>query len=169
MTTHTYTLAVDNGVTGSLAVVGPGNYAVMTPTPTKDFLQGRAGKVIRRVDTREMIDWIRNAIPVAKDVASVTRAYVERPFTGSAMMILTTTLAARAYEATLIALESLCIGYETVDSRDWQKHQLPGVTGSANLKKASLLKGLQLYPALAPYIRKQGDADSLLIAHHFSR
>jgi hypothetical protein len=156
-----YTLGIDNGVTGSLAIIGP-SHAAMTSTPTRDATMGRAGKIIRRVDTVELIQWIKNAMPV--DNMATVQAYIERPFTGSAMMINTTVLAARAFEATVIALEQLGIGYEVVDSRDWQKPMLPGVTGRENLKRASKAKGIQLYPALKPYIEQVGDADSLLIA-----
>lgn len=159
-----YTLGVDNGVTGSWAIVGPG-LALTTGTPTKDAVLNRAGKMGKRVDVVECIQWVKNAIPTDKpgELASI-RAYVERPFTGSAMMINTTVLAARAFEATIIALEHLGIGYEVVDSRQWQSVMLPGIKGREDLKRASKAKGIQLYPSLAKYINQIGDADGLLIA-----
>lgn len=157
----TWLLAIDNGTTGSCTVLGPGGHAVMTATPTKEAVMGKAGKIIRRVDVPELTKWIKNAAP------RIDCAYLEKPFTGSAMMINSTVLAARAFEATIICLEDLAIGYEVVSSRDWQAAMLPGVTGRANLKRASYAKGVQMYPALKPYIHAIGDADSLLMAHHF--
>lgn len=157
------TLAIDNGVTGSVCAISK-NGPVMTATPTKDAVMGKAGKVIKRVDVGELNLWLGWAC-VPNPAA--TKAYIEKPFTGSAMMINTTVLAARAFEATIIALEQMGIGYTVVSSGDWQKAMLPGVTGRENLKRASTAKAIQLYPALAPYIKQVGDGDSVLMAHHF--
>lgn len=154
------TVAVDNGVTGSIGILCE-NTATYFSTPTKEELHySKTGKVNRRIDVKELMLALA---PFKQN----SKAYVERPFTGSAMMVNTALLSARAYEATVIALEQLGIGYETVDSRTWQATQLPGVKGSAELKKASRLRGIQLYPALAGYITAQGDADGLLIARHY--
>jgi hypothetical protein len=84
------------------------------------------------------------------------------------MMFLKSSLNAhRSFEATLITLESLRIGYEVVDSKAWQ-HELLGlsVKGSAALKAASKAKGIQMFPYLEKEINKQKDADGLLLAHY---
>ena len=84
------------------------------------------------------------------------------------MMFLKSSLNAhRSFEATLITLESLRIGYEVVDSKAWQ-HELLGlnVKGSAALKAASRAKGIQMFPYLEKEINKQKDADGILLAHY---
>jgi hypothetical protein len=77
------------------------------------------------------------------------RAYVERPFTGGPMFINTMLVARAFYEATLCCMEDSHIGVQTVDSREWQKPILGEIKGSPALKKASMLKGCQLYPQWA--------------------
>jgi hypothetical protein len=156
------TIAIDNGTTGSIGVLAWSHEAVFMTTPIKEELHGKAGKVIKRIDHREL------ELALAPFLTAPCRAYVERPFTGGPMMINTAILAARAYEATIIVLERLGIGWQQVDSKEWQSVMLPGVTGSAELKKASKLRGTQLYPSQATAIKAHGDADSLLMAHHFA-
>jgi hypothetical protein len=166
MSTH-YTIAIDNGTTGSIAILGPDG-PFFDVIPTKEYLMGKAGKVVKRIDHFELARMIeaRNS---GLNMRTFARAYVERPFTGSAMMINTTVLAARSHEAVLIVLEQLGIGTQTVDSKEWQVPILGNAKGSPALKKASKLRGMALYPALAASINDHGDADSLLMAHHFHR
>lgn len=155
------TIAIDNGVTGSIAIIGPDG-TIFEPVPTKEQLMGKAGKVIRRID-----HWATDRILNGDGDHSMTHAYIERPFTGSAMMINTTVLSARAHEAVSIVLEQLGIGYETVDSKPWQASMLGAIKGSPALKKASMLLGMQMFPAHAKAIKDHGDADSLLMAQYY--
>jgi hypothetical protein len=155
------TIGIDNGSTGSVGIVGWGN-PVFFDAPSKEAVHyAKAGKIYNRVDVAELCAELRR-------VPHPVTAYIERPFTGSPMMIHTALLSARAHEATQVALELVGIGYQTIDSKEWQAALLPGVKGSPNLKKASRLKGIQLYPHLATYINQHGDADGLLIAHHYA-
>lgn len=155
------TIAVDNGCTGSIAIISPAG-TIYTGTPTKDALHySKKGGTHQRIDHAEL------ELMLQPYMAEGPHVYLERPFTAGPMMINTSLLSARAFEATLIVLERLEYGYTVVDSREWQKALLPGVTGSANLKKASRLKGLELYPELGSAIKQQGDADGLLIAHYY--
>jgi hypothetical protein len=156
------TIAIDNGVTGSLAIIGPDG-SFFEPVPTKEQLMGKAGKVIRRVCHGSL--WAMGDMRVRDKFGAY--AYVERPFTGSAMMINTTVLSARAHEAVSIVLEQLGIGYETVDSKPWQASMLGAIKGSPALKKASMLRGMQMFPAHAKAIKDHGDADSLLMAQYY--
>jgi len=157
------TIAIDNGVTGSIAIID-GNLTQFEPIPTMEQLMGKAGKLIRRINHKEL-----DAILIQRITRSPSDcyAYIERPFTGSAMMINTTVLSARAHEAVSIVLEQLGIGYETVDSKPWQASMLGAIKGSPALKKASMLRGMQMYPALAATIKDHGDADSLLMAQYY--
>lgn len=156
------TLAVDNGVTGSVAVIGPDG-VLFEAIPTKESLEGKAGKVVRRIDHAILRAILSNYSP--RD----TRCYIEKPFTGGPMFVNTMTLSARAYESVVIVMELLEIGTTTVSSKDWQRAMLGTVKGSAELKKASMLRGCQMYPALAAAIKDHGDADSLLMAHYYHK
>lgn len=165
MSTRT-TIAIDNGTTGSIAIIGPDG-VFFEPIPTKEHLMGKAGKVVRRIDHDGLQNMLAARVTHFQGHYKHATAYVERPFTGSAMMINTTVLSARAHEAVSIVLEQLGIGYETVDSKEWQRAMLGTIKGSAELKKASMLRGTQMYPAMAKTIKDHGDADSLLMAHYY--
>ena len=161
------TIAIDNGVTGSIAIIGPDG-VFFEPVPTMEQLMGKAGKVVRRIDHADLRGlmgyWVGG---LDGPTAGRGHAYIELPFSGSAMMINTTVLSARAHEAVSIVLEQLGIGYETVDSKPWQAAMLGAIKGSPALKKASMLRGMQMFPAHAKAIRDHGDADSLLMAQYY--
>lgn len=160
------TIGIDNGATGTIALMGSAG-TIFETMPSKPFLAGKSGKVVTRVDHEKLRDIIEGSFDVA-ELRRDARAYVERPFTGSSMMVNTMVLSARSFEAVIIVLEQLGIGFEVVDSKEWQRSVLGAVTGgSAELKRASKMRGIQLYPAHAQAITSHGDADGLLIAHHF--
>lgn len=158
------TIGLDNGVTASLAILGPDG-AIFETMPTVRVNEGKAGKMITRINHRELAALLRFHIPTPERA----HAWVEKSFTGSAMMINTSLLAARSYEAVIIVLEQLGIGYHRIASSDWQKPVLGAVKGRDNLKAASLSRGIQYYPQLAASIKSHGDADGLLIAHHYHK
>lgn len=165
-----YTIGIDNGTTGTIAILGPDG-PFFDVVPTKEYLMGKAGKVVRRIDHAGLGGMIGARLFGVTGTWDANRmqvsAYVERPFTGSAMMINTTVLSARAHEAVLTVLENLGIGVTTVDSKEWQVPILGNVKGSPALKHASMLRGVALYPQFKDQIKKHGDADGLLMAHHF--
>ena len=157
------TIGIDNGSTGSIAVLGPSG-ALFESVPTRDCLHyGKNGTISQRLDGGAFALLIAPFLHDSLDV----RVFIERPFTGSPMMIKTMLASHRFFEATIIALEDLKLGYQVVDSREWQAALLGNVKTSALLKKASKLRGLQLYPALTAAIESHGDADGLLIAHYY--
>ncbi len=158
------TIGVDNGSSGSIAIISPDG-SIFEPMPTKKALMGKKGKVVKRIDHEKLGDILTPYI--GSPVTTEIRAFIERPFTGSPMMINTCVLSARAFEAVLIVLELAGIGYTVVDSKEWQKALLGAVRGSAALKEASGLRGAEIYPAHAKTIEDHGDADGLLIAHHY--
>ena len=155
------TIGIDNGQSGSVAILGAPDGPLFFPVPTQDYLHyGKRGTVGKRL--------LRSGLALTLRLAKTwgnAYVYIERPFSGK--FINAVLPAHRFYEATIIVFEDLELGYEVVDSQTWQKPVLGNVTGSANLKKASMLRGIQYYPALADVIRKHKDADGLLIAHHF--
>lgn len=153
------TIGIDNGASGSVGILGADGGAFFEPMPSKPSLEGKSGKVIQRVDHQQLL-----ALLTARATGDV-RAYVERPFTGKFLNAVLP--GQRSFEAVLIVLETLGIGYEVVDSRGWQRAILGDVKGSSELKRASRLRGAQRYPAFATVIKDHGDADGLLIAEHY--
>ena len=77
------TIGVDNGSSGTVGVITP-SYSVFLPVPTKSCLHyGKAGTVSQRLDWGAFWN-IFNALPLT---TSTPRILLERPFTGSPMMI----------------------------------------------------------------------------------
>lgn len=154
------TIGIDNGSTGSIGILSRDG-AFFESIPTVEYLHyGKKGSISQRLDRESLTKLVENYVASG-------RVYIERPFTGK--FINAVIPAHRFFEATIITLEDLRIGYEVVDSREWQTDLLGPVKGSAFLKKASRLRGIQLYPQLAGAIKSHGDADGLLIAHHYHR
>lgn len=152
-------VGIDNGVSGSIGWVSSDGEFGQEPTPTIKCLNyTKRAQNTQRVDQRKLID-ILGSFPIRG-----LRVFLERPMVNPKRFQATAS-ALRALESTLIALESLCASYTYVDSKAWQKKLLPDVKGSANLKKASLQIGSQLFPPLQETFEIQGDADGILIAH----
>lgn len=169
------TIGIDNGSTGSIGILTTEG-ALFESVPTQDYLHyGKKGTISKRLDRAALSHLLSPYCVPQGSVAGVTRwigrsnvrVFIERPFTGK--FINAVIPAHRFFEATIIVLEDMQLGYEVVDSGAWQAALLGGVSGSAQLKRASKLRGEQLYPALKGAIKSQGDADGLLIAHHYHR
>jgi len=159
-------IGIDNGATGTIGIITP-DKTFFFETPTAPYLHyGKRGSVSNRIDRKELTRLIREALD-GIDYTSV-RVMIERPFTAGPMMIKAMLAAHRCFEATICALEDLGLGYEVIDSAEWQAPSLGAVKGSAELKKASMLRGLQMYPQFSTLIKSHKDADGLLIAHHFA-
>lgn len=158
-------VGVDNGVTGSLAIVShDGSVDVFTPMCTvKEQDYTKAKKNVSRVKV-EWLELLLSGLEPGK-----VRIGVERPMVNPTRFQASLS-AIRAYEALLIVLERLRLPREMLDSRAWQSALLPhGVSGSDELKAASRQMGLRLHPELAAVIEKHGDADGLLIAEYLRR
>lgn len=157
-------IGIDNGVTGTIAVLGE-DASAFIETPVFSCLNYQKSKArnVSRIDTAGLQQWLS-----AYDPASV-RVAIERPMINITRFQASVS-AARALEATLIVLERLRFGYEYLDSKMWQKELLPaGIKGAPNLKKASKEVGLRLFPIHSDLIKKHGDADALLIAEWLRR
>lgn len=153
---------IDNGVTGSIAVLGEDRESMFMETPVieqQDYTKAR--KIIHRIDIRGMTDAILSWKP--------TVVVLERPLINPTRFNASIS-ASRALEATIAVLEMCDLPYLFCDSREWQKEVLPkGVTGSKELKKASMDIGIRLFPQHETLIRRHKDADSLLGAYVFMR
>lgn len=150
-------IGIDNGVSGSIGIIGEGR-AELFPTPifkTLNYTKKKGN--ISRVDVESMKEILK---PYSK--GGIVK--IERPMVNPGRFKASLS-AIRALEATSIALEQLGLGYVIVDSKDWQnKYLQKGIKGAANLKKASKLRGIQMFPHLEEVINKIGDADALFIA-----
>lgn len=156
-------IAIDNGVSGSIGIIdGLDRPSFFTTPIVKELNYTRAKQWINRLDVTEFTLILNNL----KD-QTWTRDWVvllERPMVNP-MRFKASVSAVRCLEATITVLESLGLPKPSyyVDSKEWQKVMLPrGITGSDELKKASLDVGRRLFPTLAMHFKK--DADSILMA-----
>lgn len=164
-------VGIDNGASGSIGVLGlPGGPKYFPPPTKKHHDYTKVKNQITRIDWEGLVKAMLNEVvkPVleANSVGADLRVVcvLERPFVNPGMFK-TTGRALRALESTLIMLEHLGLPFQYCDSRGWQKLLLPqGLKGSPALKKASKEVGCRLFPELEAQIKKQKDADGLLIA-----
>lgn len=162
---HRVYIGIDNGVTGTLGLVGDGVPAgpIMVETPVRsEQSYTKAKKNITRIDHEKLealLDSVTNHLTFRHEAIAV----IERPMVNPGRFMASCS-ALRSLEATLIVLERLGIPRMYIDSREWQKEMLPkGCTGP-ELKDASEDIGCRLFPELAKEIRHHRDADGLLIA-----
>lgn len=153
---------VDNGVSGSIGVITEDDtYFIPVPTFSQQSYTKKKAN-ITRINTTVLSGLI--GVFLQGYAGSDAFAYLERPMVNP-VRFQASASALRAHEAVLIVLERFDVGYRFIDSKEWQKSLLPaGIKGTPELKKASLDIGIRTYPSLEDEIRKQGDADGLLIA-----
>ena len=150
-------IGIDNGTSGSIGIMFSDKMSIYIPTPIKkeqDYTKRK--KVVSRLNVEEFISLLKDL----EDPFCI----MERPLVNPTRFFATET-ALRCFESQLTILESLKIPHMFIDSKDWQREMLPQkIKGSTELKKASLDIGLRYFTKLEEKIRKQGDADGLLIA-----
>jgi len=161
-------IGIDNGVSGSIGIVADdGTVLHFGPTPVKEYLN-YVKKVahINRLDRPVFKDLLAKYSSVAGQV----RIGIERPMVNP-MRFAATISAVRMLEAMEGVLEDMQLPVtKYVDSKEWQKKLLPeGIKGSEDLKRASMEVGTRMWPAQALAIKKQKDADGLMIAEHLRR
>jgi hypothetical protein len=163
-------IGIDNGVSGTIGIIchGDVNVTDFFKTPTvfvRDFQKEE--KNITRIVTASLAAKIFPYIGYADRV----NIMMERPMLNPRMFSATVS-AARSHEATLIVVDAMMkaypkIEFQFVDSKGWQKDQLPaGTKGSVQLKLRSMQYGCRLFPEHAELITKHKDADGLLIANY---
>jgi len=169
-------IGIDNGVTGSVGAIvqmeGASrrqiSFASVPTTMEQSYTKTK--KNISRIDhfalERMLAPW------VCGDADSTVMVLVERPMICPGRFVATTS-ALRALEAVLIVLERVCnegpVPMDYIDSREWQKVLLPQGLKGPELKTASATVGCRLFPSMAAVIKKQKDADGLLIAEYCRR
>ncbi len=158
-------IGIDNGVTGSIGVVSE-DFCDFILTPVrKEQNYTKARDQITRVD----VPALRKYLEGLRDRPGGVMVVMERPLINP-KMFKSTISAVRCMEAEQCVLESLGIPYMFIDSREWQRTQLPkGTSGTPELKKASVDMGRRLFPQFGKLIEKHKDADGLLMARHAYR
>lgn len=163
-----YYIGVDNGVTGSVAMVTEAGNAFMVPTPVrKEQNYTKSAQQITRVDGNKLYSQLMKFLEIVTYDAHNDRILVliERPFTNPKAWKATVS-GMRALEATLVVCESLLLPVQYIDSKEWQKEMLPSGCEGPALKAASLDIGTRLFPRVDC---KMKDRDSLLIAEFARR
>lgn len=154
-------ITADNGL-GNWTIMRDGEVVDFFEVPTFKHADRKKSKVsyTTRIDTNKLTDKL---LLSCVDRANA-RAFIERPLINP-MRFKASVSGIRAYEAALIVLEDLCIGYERVDSRTWQRAFWPAPAKGKknNTKKLSRNIACQLFPHLKDKIEKS-DGDSLLMA-----
>jgi len=165
---HTLFIGIDNGTTGTIGVIMPNMLPLLYHTPTVSALNyQKKGAMIERIDVPVLVELFKMINHAALEVVPSGEALkilvlLERPFT-MGYLVPAVANGLRAFEATIIAVETMHFPYEFVDSKQWQKPLLgKDIKVSAVLKKASLAKGKQMWPLLD--WTGLHDADGLLIA-----
>lgn len=154
-------LGIDNGVSGSIGFITSNDEVYYCHTPIKKCLNyNKEKKWINRINFSELHDLLY------KLNESSTFALIERPLVNPGMFNASAS-ALRAFEATIIVLENLNIGYEVIDSKEWQKELLPHGLHKEELKSASLDVAKRLFPKIN--FKGFKDGDGLLIAEYCRR
>lgn len=155
------TIGIDNGASGSVGLIRSDGATGFVLTPTLQSLTyGKQGGFMTRLNRAELRETIKGYLTPQTSV----RVYVERPFTGKFYKAVVSGM--RFHEALVCLCEDMNWPLTTVDSREWQKAIL-GNVAAKQTKVASRLRGIERFPQFTGLIRKQGDADGLLIAQHY--
>lgn len=158
-------LGIDNGVTGSIAVLGQGISPILIQTPVKTEIDYQISKTKRRtrIDHPVLLEFLQDIKTKTDMLGHDIFAVMERPMI-QATRFDASLSASRAQESTLIAIETFGIAYQWIDSKHWQKEMLPAGAHGENLKLASKQIAKRYFPKLAQVIDKQTDGDALLMA-----
>lgn len=152
-------IGIDNGVSGTIGIIGDRVHYYKTPVKKEQNYTKKKSN-ITRIDVQQL----EYLLQLEND--NQRFALIERPLVNPRMFQATIS-AVRALEATINVLEFMYIPYQYIDSKEWQKELLPkGTKGTPELKKASVDIGCRLFPEHSREIHKHGDADGLLIAEY---
>lgn len=152
---------IDNGTTGTIGIITPETIEFFRTPKFKTLNYTKKKAWIHRVDSMELY----KKLEIFCCLSEKRCAYVERPMV-TPSFFKTTTVALRAFEATICVLESLGFLYKVVDAKQWRKKIFPSGYKEKDHKKTSCDIGKRLFPEHKELIKKHGDADGLLIARY---
>jgi len=153
-------IGIDNGTTGSIGIIHSDRSYEFFQTPSRieqDYTKKKQN--VGRVNIQEFC----NLITLSAKGQEKVIVLIERPFVNPGGFR-SSLAAVRCMEAEFVVFELLGIPYIMVDSKSWQKELLPQPCSKEQLKKASRDIGLRLFPGVEDMIKKQKDADGILIA-----
>lgn len=151
-------IGIDNGVSGSIGVVGDDFKPALFHTPTKsEQSYTKTKQLITRVDRSKLFEILNN---YGCDLYS-SFIVLERPMVNPGRFKASMS-AIRCLEVTLTVVEQLKIPYQYCDSKEWQKVLIPAGIDKGLLKKVSLEIGKRLFPNID--FKGFTDADGLLMA-----
>ena len=155
-------IGIDNGTSGTIAIVGDNIEPKIFYTPIKKEQNYTKKKsIISRLDSKKFMEIIK------QDDKNDVIVLMERPLVNPTRFT-TTTTALRCFEAQRVVVENLGYRILYIDSKEWQRDLLPkGIKGSDELKRMSLDIGNRLFPKSKDF--KHNDRDSLLIAEYGRR
>lgn len=155
-------IGIDNGTTGSIGIIREDGFYTTFKTPVikvQDYT--KKNQKVSRIDVIKFKKYLNQYI----FDFSKCKAYLERPFINPQPKFFKATLSAiRAWEAMLIILDDLQVGYEALDSRSWQHLLLPNGCKGKDLKSSSKDIGNRLFPICKEV--RHPDRDGLLIAEY---
>jgi len=158
-------IGLDNGVTGSFAMIGGDRVIRAQKTPTykeQDYTDKK--QQVQRLKFRTMYHIIKRA---KQNLGPIDMVLIEKPFVNPRMWK-SSVSAVRCLEATLCVFEALGVTSERIrycSSRLWQKAYLdPDLKGQTELKADSFRRGLKDFPECKDVILTHGDADGIYIA-----
>lgn len=153
-------IGIDNGTSGTIAIVGDNIDTQFYKTPIKkQFDYTKAKKNISRLEPIAFLKIINMNSFNRENITVV----MERPMVNPTRFR-TTMTALRCFEAELILIESLNYRITYIDSKQWQKEMLPKGINGDELKKASKDIGDRLFPQFKDF--NHADRDALLIAEY---
>lgn len=151
----------DNGVSGTIGIVGDSIESVFVKTPVKkeqDYTKGK--KIITRLDILVFMSLFNGFNK--NDIVFL----IERPMVNPTRFV-STVSALRCHESMLTAIEMLGCRHMFIDSKEWQRELLPKGCMGEELKKASLDIGNRLFPMFLDV--NHPDRDGILIAEYGRR
>jgi len=148
-------IGVDNGVSGTIGIYGDSVIEVYKVPVRKGCSDYSANHSITRVD----VDSLRGIM--CRYTGGDVKVILEYPYFNM-KNIRTTFVAGRCLEAELIVLEGLGLEYSFVSARVWQSDLFPGIRGRLELKRRSLMFGID---KLGGKVSGFSDFDGLCIAY----
>lgn len=149
-------IGIDNGTSGSIGIIAGKDVKYIKMPSYRERNYTKKKQFIRRIDFKKLIEILCEY----KNLR--IKCCMERPYTSKFSK--TALISARAFEATLLALQIFNIKPIIIDSLEWQNLYLPGKLIGEERKSASLLLGKKWFPSIN--FKRFKDADGILIAKY---
>ena len=157
-------IGMDNGVSGAIGIITKDDTFFYM---AKDYCTGPIQDWTKKKKNRNRCDPIKLRNILRPFDHPNTKIQMERPMINGARFNATISAVCFAEVVWVVATKVMKLNLQIIDSKLWQNELLPsGIKGSVELKKASLQVGTRMFPRFEVEIKKQKDADGLLIAEY---